>query len=139
MTEDREAHREERDNDLIKRLAYRAEDLRSYFRKWIELEAKELDIDFSLLIPQCNEPAIRSGLEVKQRRVTQIAYTELAEHLEHLEKKAYDLKNGATDDLVEDMWQLEDGINYLRGLVRELRDIRAFVDSILDRDRAEPG
>jgi len=131
MTEDRELHRAERDNNLIGSLAHRAGDLRGYFRKWIVLEAKQLEIDLSWLIPQCTDAQSRASLELKQRRVYQITYDELSAHLEYLEDSVENLRGGATDDVVKDMWELEDGINYLRGLVRELRDIRSFLDDII--------
>lgn len=133
MTANRENERMVRDNDLISSLAHRAGDLRSYFRRWIDLEIKALEIDFIALIPQCNGNN-RVGLEIKQGRVHQIAFDELSKHLEYLEGAVENLKGGATNDIVEDMWQLEDGINYLRGLVRELRDIRAYLDKIMDGD-----
>ncbi len=133
MTEDSESRREVRDDDLIKRLAYRTIDLIVYFQKWIELETKELNIDLIEVIPQCTEQKPLLGLEIKQKRVCQIAYKELPGHIGYLEESAEFLKNGASNDLIKDMWQLEDGINYLRGLVRELKDIRTFVDEVTDR------
>ena len=128
MTEERESRRERQDNDLIKSLAHRAGDIRTYYWKWIQAEVKQLEIDLNDLIPQCTDAESAAPLVFKLRRVQQIAYGELSNHIKYLEDSVESLKNGATDDLVQDMWQLEDGINYLRGLVRELKDIRCFVD-----------
>lgn len=133
MPEDHGSGRFDRDNDLIRSLAHRAGDLRGYYWRWIEAEAKQLENVLNWTIPLCVDERIHKALELKLRRVNQMARDELSDHLDFLEENVEDLKNGSTSDVVKDMWQLEDGINYLRGLVREFRDIRTFIDECVSQ------
>lgn len=126
MSDDWEAQ-QERDNDLISCLAHRADDLRNYFRRWIELEIKDLQIKLQVLTIQYTDTKTLSNLKLKHNRVNEISRSELSEHITYIDDAVSTFKGGASDDLIIDMHQLDDGMNHLRGLVRELRDIRKFV------------
>ena len=126
---DEDERQEQRDNDLISSIAHRTRDLRIYFREWILSEIKDLKPKMDVLIIRCNDPSLAIDLDLKNKRLKEIDAHELPEHLRFIEENCEQLKSGASDDLIQDMFQLDDGVNYLRALVRELRDIRQTVYS----------
>lgn len=121
----------ERDNDLIIYMALRTREFRWCVLNWAELVIKDLNIKFPILIALYSQnEKIHSYLLLKYRRLEEISLHEIPRHIEYIEDTFNMLKGGASDDLITDFHQFDDCINLLRGLVRELSDIRKYVNEL---------
>ena len=123
--------RRERDDNLLHQYLMLADSMKFRYHEWVTEELKDLlpKAQTAELEPSNLQP-VKGALRQKIARMRDIDQ-ELQEACRNIVDICRELRYAMPDELVRDAQQVEDGLSRFRGMVRELLDIREYLDNLL--------
>lgn len=122
----------ERDEKLVGRgFVFGVSVFRNELREWIQEQIIESKWRARALEPTLSGE-IQKQMSQASQRLDEINMHELREAIENIDTKCKEIEDGAWNNVLDARPHLEEGVTRLESLVRELLEIRNFIDSFWD-------